>query len=276
MKKLNYKTGNILLTALNCGLTVVSVGLAVHDTVKAVEVISELKEEYAEVDEKITKLDVVKNTATCYIPTIIATTLAVGTTIAIGARNSRIQALLASSAALYMTQYESYRKHAIEALGEDKDKEIIDKVAEDQYQSQKEHLAKIKTDVDDTLFFDEHSGRFFWSNTEDVLAAEYEFNRYCVLNGEGELYQFYVYLGLQPTELSKYIGWEPIAGEAYYGYRWVDFEHYKKKLENGQEYFVIHYPFRPHAIDEYCEEEIEKLGYNVDDIGRSADSLMYI
>lgn len=272
--KLSYKTQNILLTTLNCGLTMVSVGLAIHDTVKAMDVISEMKQELAVEDKELSKKDMVKGTVKCYIPTIIATSLAVGTTIAVGARNSRIQAFLASSAALYMTQYERYRKHAIEELGEEKDKEIIDKVAEDQYILQKEKIAREKTNVDDTLFFDDHSGRFFWSNKEDVLSAEYELNRYYSLNGEAELGIFYQGLGLAPTPLSQYIGWEPYAGEVYYGYRWVDFEHFKKKLDNGQEYYVIHFTFKPHALDEYCEEKIKELGYDVNEIGLSAETAM--
>lgn len=272
--KLSYKTQNIMLTTLNCGLTMVSVGLAIHDTVKAMDVISEMKQELAVNGEELSKKDIVKGSIKCYIPTIIATSLTVGTTIAVGARNSRIQAVLASSVALYMTQYESYRKHAIETLGEEKDKEMIEKVAEDQYVFQKEKLAREKSNVDDTLFFDDHSGRFFWSNKEDVLSAEYELNRCFILNGEAELGVFYQALGIEPTPLSQYIGWEPYAGEVFYGYRWIDIEHSKKKLDNGQEYYVIHFPFAPHALDEYCEEQIKAMGYDVNEIGLSAESEM--
>ena len=97
------------------------------------------------------------------------------------------------------------------------------------------------------LFFEEYSGRFFESTEEDVVLAEYHFNRNFVLRGYAELNELYEFLNLSPTESGAVLGWSIGAGEVFYGYQWIDFEHRKVIREDGAEYYAITMPFIPTA-----------------------------
>lgn len=252
MRKLSLKTENILLTSINCILTVASVGVAIHDTMKAIDICNQLKTELDEPDVKTE----IKTKVKCYIPTIAVTSIAIGSIIATGVRNNKIQTLLATTAISYMTQYDAYRKHAIDILGDDKDNLIMDKVAEDQYKLQVDKLNAMKTDVDDTLFFDDYSGRFFWSNRVDVLQAEHEINRQLTLGGEVEINELYYYLGMFNNPAYDAIGWadwiaygEDCSSEDSMDALWIGMEHTVKQLQNGQTYVNIKFKRKPEYLD---------------------------
>lgn len=259
MKILSNKTMNVLITALECTLTVASVALAVRDTYKAVDILIELKQETD--DMPVATGIIVTKTAVCYIPTVAVTSIALVTNIVMGVRNNRMQSMLAATVAIAATQYESYREHTIELMGADKDDEIINEIADEKTYE--------LMNADDTLFFDLYSGRFFFSNYEKVIYAMNQINKILLTRSECSLQELYDILGLGPNRISPYIGWESYAGETMYGYRWIDFELSKKKTKNNGEYVVIYFPFAPHALDDKCEKQLVAMGYDLEVIGRS-------
>lgn len=250
MSKINFKTENTLLTGLNCLLTLASVGFAIHDSIKSVEYITEIKNKQDIEPDDVSEL--LKTTVKCYTPTLVITSITLGSIIVTGIRNNKIQALLGSTAAAYLYQYNKYRKYTINTVGNDVDMAIIDRVAEDQYMIQKNRLNKEREYYDDygnpCLFFDNYSGRFFWNLKEDVLAAEYEFNRLLTLQGEAELATLYSYLGIPNSPEYFNIGWGDwcfYTEECDSDPVWIEIIHKQKQLSDGTQYidiFFKHYP----------------------------------
>lgn len=105
-------------------------------------------------------------------------------------------------------------------------------------------------DYSDPILFYEPNGRtYFEAPLEQVLMAEYYINRDMVLGMTVTLNDLYVWLGLDPTDYGETVGWT-LMDEIY----WIDFNHRKIHLEDGQSCYVIETPFGPSAealSDEY-------------------------
>lgn len=82
---------------------------------------------------------------------------------------------------------------------------------------------------------------------DDVIEAEYHFNRNFALRDYADLNELYSFLGLPQTEYGATVGWGRYAGESVYGYQWVDFVHIKEHMDDGTEYYRISIPFGPTA-----------------------------
>lgn len=262
MKKyiLSNKSTNIIITALECCLTVSAVAVSIRDTYKAVNTVTKIKNDTDKTEHKT--YDMCKGVGVSYIPTITITSLSIATNILMGVRNARIQACLGSLAIIYATQYQSYKTHFM-------DSDIAKDVDNSAYANSIAQYNYYKNIPNDVLFYDAHSGRYFWSNKVSVMRAAIDINNILLHKGECTLQDFYDLLYLEDTEISNIIGWELYAGETIYGYRWIDVEISKKMLSDGREYYALYFPFEPHSINEYTDDALIKKGYELDAIGKS-------
>lgn len=262
MKKyiLSNKSTNIIITALECCLTVSAVAVSIRDTYKAVNTVTKIKNDTDKTKRKT--YDMCKGVAVSYIPTITITSLSIATNILMGVRNARIQTCLGSLAIIYATQYQSYKTHSIDI----DTKKDVDNSEYANSIAQYNYYENIPNNV---LFYDTHSGRYFWSNKESVMRAAIDINNLLINNGECTLQDFYDLLNLEDTKISNIIGWDLYSGETMYGYRWIDVEFYKKNLSDGREYYALYFPFEPHSINEYTDNALIQKGYDLDTIGKS-------
>jgi hypothetical protein len=187
--------------------------------------------------DELTKKESVVAQAPAYLPAIgagLATLLCI---FGANALNTKQQASLASAYAMLEQTFRAYRKSTMNLYGEEADEEI-----------RKGFLSMCADEVgpsdEEVIFYEEHYAKFFERTKEEVLSAEYHFNRNFVLRGYANLNEFYDFLGLDHTEYGEKHGWSVGAGEAAYGYSWVDFEHKKLDMDDF-ECWIIHFPFAP-------------------------------
>lgn len=92
-------------------------------------------------------------------------------------------------------------------------------------------------------------GSYFESTPENVLHAEMELNRIFILRKRATLNDFFDLLGLKHVEGGDNLGWSEELGSVYYGYSWVDFEHFDAKMEDGLECTIITTPSLPTILE---------------------------
>lgn len=97
----------------------------------------------------------------------------------------------------------------------------------------------------------------FESTMADVIQAEYEVNRYFHGNYEISNKELLQCFGLDDfiEENDDKIGFDMTTGEAFYGYSWIDFEHYDDSEHYDKDVVGIHLPFAPHPMYEEVHDE---------------------
>lgn len=233
-------------TILTCLGALGVIGTAVKvamDTPKALKLLEEAQNESSDELSVVEKVAVV---VPVYVPSILLGVATIGCIFAANVLNKRKQASLASAYMILESSYRDYRRKVVEFYGNNADETVEQAVIEDRI-SKKEISAVSNGKI---LFYEPISDRFFESVIEDVQAAEYHLNRNFILRGEAYLNEFYDFLGLTPTDYGREIGWSADWGLAYYGYSWIDFNNFKKKFDDGTEYYIISMPFGPHSLDD--------------------------
>ena len=228
-------------TILTCLSAIGVVGTAYLSGKAAVKADKELKTlgEDAPLKEKI------KTVAPIYIlPTAVgATTIAC----MFGANtiSRKQQASMLAAGALIEKTYKKYKDKAEELLGVN----VVEaNMAKDEVPPD--------LDKDERLFYfnyyedGEHPeyGSYFNSTVDKVLKAEMEVNRQFILTGQVNLNFFFNQLDINTVEGGDDLGWSAELGQEYYGYSWIDFEHFDAKLEGGLECTIITTPFLPSIL----------------------------
>lgn len=199
-----------------CGITGMFCGgiMAVSATPKAMQNIEDEKKKLGK--EKLTKLETVRVTWKCYVPAVI--TSAAGTVCILKGYSitAKRTAALATAWTVTDNAFREYRGKVTEMLGEEKEKEVETEIAKDRV---REDIAEecsvvpyrggeaIVMSSDFDLCYDMAFGRYFWSNTNRIKAAENAINRLLLLDGSASLNDFYDELGIPHTEMGDELGW---------------------------------------------------------------------
>lgn len=214
--------------------------LSVKATPKAMQLLEKAKTDKG---EELTKWEIVRTAAPSYLP---AAALALSTVLCIfGANvlNRKQQAALISAYTMADRALREFKKKATELYGENAEQEIETAIAKEKFE-EGEYETPSK---DKRLFFEEHIGRYIERTMEEIIDAEYHFNRYFIMNGYATLNNLLDYFGVDPIEGGDAIGWSVEAGFTFYGYSWVDFEHVLIKMDDGLECYIINLPYPPTA-----------------------------
>lgn len=181
---------------------------AAKNTLKASEVIKKAEEES---EEPLKLKDKAYLTWKIYIPTLSS---AVFTCICVGGINSSHKKRTAGAMALYQTaatMLANYEDAVVEVLDEEQYKEVKDKIAEHQVQSNPIAEEKIyKTGNGDVLCYDPYSARYFMSSPEALERAMNEINKLLLdnpLSDFVEMNEWYDRIGLDVTAIGDKIGW---------------------------------------------------------------------
>lgn len=242
--KRNLPTILTSVAAVGVVATAVASAKATPKAIKLLEVAEKEK------GEELTKFEKVKVAAPVYIPSAIIGTATIACVFGSDIINRRRQAALISAYTVLDQSYKAYRDKVKDVLGEETDTHIMGEIAKDKFEEVKETFDIIKREEKDErtkLFYEEYSGRYFESTMDDVIEAEYHFNRNFALRDYADLNELYSFLGLPETEYGATVGWGRYAGESVYGYQWVDFCHVKEYMDDGTEYYRIAIPFGPTA-----------------------------
>ena len=220
--------------------------LAATETPKALRLIEEAKEKRG---EELTKVEIVKAAASAYIPAVVTGASTIACVVGANSLNKRAQASLASAYALVSSTYSKYKDKVKELCGEETHEKVMSSIAAEKakdpnimaYTCCGAYSLDFKDAGEETrLFYDSFGDRYFESTISKVLQAEYHLNRNFMLEGVQDLNDFYDFLGLEPTDIGKSVGWS--CCDDYY---WIDFSHYKTELEDGLECYVIDMIFEP-------------------------------
>lgn len=155
-----------------------------------------------------TKKETLKMVGKCYWKTAIFTGISITSFVSgnriLTNRNTALAAMYAASEAKYL----EYAKKTKDLVGEKKEQEIRERLAEDRLKYDKppkEALDHIP--IGETLCYDNMFGRYFFSSTEKIQAAEKKLNDRLYSQMYISLNEFYQELGLSPIHFGDEFGW---------------------------------------------------------------------
>ena len=190
------------------GGVVVSNVISAKQSIKAHDIIDEMKMQKAELEEPVRKRDIVKATWKYWVPVAIVDGVIIFSILKGNAIHAKRNAALAAAYTLSQTSLTEFKEKTRKLIGEKKTTKITDEIAEGRVAKNppKDNQVYI-TGKGDQLIYDCASGRYFESNIEDIKRAVNELNKdmltdmYCSLN------DFYYAIGLKATDLGGDLGW---------------------------------------------------------------------
>jgi len=207
-----------ILTGLAVVGVVTTVIFAVKATKEAVMLMQEedfrkIREENPfEYDGETTNLTVLETVKICwkpYVPVAIMGSLTIACILMSHRANEKRAAALASLYSLSERAFDQYRRQVEEKIGKGQEKKIRDGL-----QAKKVEMDPISestvvdTGVGTTICYDAFSGRYFKYDIEKLRQAVNDLNRQILTDGFISLNEFYWEIGLAPTKLGDYVGWD--------------------------------------------------------------------
>ena len=209
-----------ILSGLAVAGVVITAGLAVKATPKALEKLRVLREKKAfeagpllkdqdvARNDSPTKVEVVKAVWTEFIPAGISGVATIACIIGANQIGLRRNAALLGAYTLADTAFREYKEAALAQLGRVKEQQVQDEV-------QRGHLERnpvtdaqvIITGGGDQLCFDSLTGRYFKSDVEKIRRSENEINHRVLSDMYAAHNEFYELVGLEPTSIGEELGW---------------------------------------------------------------------
>lgn len=185
--------------------------LAVKATPKAMKLI-DIKKKELDTDE-LTVMETVKTAWKPYIPAMLVGLASTTCLIGASATNYKRNAALASAYALSERTLTRYRDKVIDTIGERKEQQIREKIAQDEIDEKKLSNSQIiVTSNGETLCMDTMSGRYFKSDIETIKQAVNKLNRRLVYENYISLNEFYGEIGLDDVKNGTLLGWNIDSG----------------------------------------------------------------
>jgi Family of unknown function (DUF6353) len=187
--------------------------LAAKGTPKALEKLSELKEDKALEQNcdhgyaKVTRKEIVLATWKPYIPAALAGTATITCIIASTQIGMRRQAALVGAYALLDNAYHRYKDEVLEQIGEKKEQQISDGVAQKRVNELPSSNQVVFLGKGDVLCLDDLSGRYFKSDHEAIRRAINDVDAEVLQQGYSDLNKFYELVGLPVIDLGELLGW---------------------------------------------------------------------
>lgn len=251
-----------ILTSIGIVGMVTTTILAVKATPKALRLIDEEKSkvfnqlrseeipgnntDYKELTLK--PIEMVKVTWECYAPVAVTCVFSIACLIGAQSVNARRTAALATAYKLSETALAEFKDAAVDVIGEDKVKEVKQKIAENKVEkvTSDENRAKVIVTGDgDTLFIDPFSNTPFQSSKNKIEAAVNELNRRMLTEMNISLSELYDELGLEHTATSDDLGWRIDKG-------YIDVSLSDAIVKDGKAYVVMDFLVRPkYGYDKY-------------------------
>lgn len=237
----NYVTKHSpeILTGIGVTSMITSTVLAVKATPKALTLLEEAKTEKG---DELTPVESVKAAWKPYIPAAIAAVTGAACIIGASAVNTKRNAALATAYALSEKTLLTYRDKVVETLGEKKEKEIREKISQDEVS--KKHISSeqvIITSKGNTLCMDSISGRLFRSDIDQIKKIVNELNRIMRNSNYISLNDLNRELGLKNLPNGDILGWNIDDG-------YIDVEFDACIADNDEPCIVLNYS-RPPKYD---------------------------
>lgn len=195
-----------ILTGIGIAGMITTTVLAVKATPKAILLLNDRKDELE--TERLPITEVVKTTWKCYIPAAVTCGASIACLIGASSVNLKRNAALATAYKLSEAALSEYRDAVVETIGEKKERDIRDKVAEKRVK--KNPVTKsdvIVTGNGTTLCLDSISGRYFQSSMQKIESAKNKINERMLCDNYVSLNDLYDELGMECTKIGEDLGW---------------------------------------------------------------------
>ena len=204
------KNSPMILTGLGVAGLVTTTVMAVQATPKAMSILdTQLGIDDERPYDRFTKLEIIQATWKCYIPTAIMGGLTVVCVISANSISTKRNATIAGLYSLTEKSLKEYQSKVVEVVGENKAKEIKDKIAEDMVVRNPVSDNDIYiTGKGDTLCYDALSGRYFKGDIERIRQSLNTMSRTLMTDLTVSLNDVYYELDLPMTKLGESIGWD--------------------------------------------------------------------
>ena len=252
-----------ILTCIGIAGMVTTTIFAVKATPKAIRLIDEEKDrqnaelyneaqnngydDYARID-RLKPAETVKVAWKCYVPSAAVGVFSIACLIGAQSVNARRTAALATAYKLSETALAEFKDAAVDVIGEDKVKEVKQKIAENKVEKvvSEENRAKVIVTGDgDTLFIDPFSNTQFQSSKNKIDAAVNELNRRMLTEMNISLSELYDEIGIEHTATSDDLGWRIDRG-------YIDVSLSDAIVKDGKAYVVMDFLVRPeYGYDKY-------------------------
>lgn len=205
-KKLSDNAPEIMIGFGLAGMLTSTI-MAVKATPKAMAIIEE-EEDY--LNRELTKIEKTKLVWKPYVPAALG--YCASTALIIGANNvnSKRSAMFAGAYKLSEQTLATYRDKVIETIGEEKEREISDKVARDKVKEARQtsyHANEVIYGTGQCLCYDPISGRYFNSDMDKIRKVENDLNYRLMKENMISLNEFYTELGMECTDMGFKYGW---------------------------------------------------------------------
>lgn len=242
--------GTILSVMGSIGVVATAI-TAARAAPKAIKLLDDAREEKG---SKLSKMEIAQIGFKTYLPVGLVSAATITCIMSANVLSRNKQANITSAYALLDQSYKDYRRKVIEMYGEETDHKIIEAIAVDRAKEVRISASYMCDNVDlslddssgkPVLWYEEYSKRFFEATLEQILSAEYHLNRNYILRGCATINEMYDFFGLDPVEWGDNLGWEPMDE----GEFWIEFNHFKAKLDDGTEFYILDLPFAPRKAE---------------------------
>jgi len=142
-----------------------------------------------------------------YIPAGIAGATTIAACLASQHISARRNATLLSVYSLTETAFKEYKAKVVEQVGETKERQIKDSIAEDRIKANPPSSEVMIFSEGQMVCYDIDSDRYFHSDMQTIRRAENDINHQINTNMYASLGDFYNLVGLPPTGNSDTLGW---------------------------------------------------------------------
>lgn len=201
-----YKHAPAILTGIGITGMVSSTIMAVKVTPKALQLI-EKKEK--ELNDKLTWKETIIETWRLYLPSVITCGSSIICLIGACSINDKRNAALTTAYGLSQRAFSTYREEVIKTIGEKKEKQVRDNVAQKEVSNNPVLQDKIiLTSKGNTLCRDSISGRYFRSDLETLRKTINEINRRLMIENFISLNEYYSSINLDGIKEGDILGWD--------------------------------------------------------------------
>lgn len=226
----------VILTGMGLAGMITTVVFGIKATPKAEKII---KCEESQLERPLTKVEIVKHTWKCYIPTVAMGAASAACIIGGQSVSLRRNAALAGLYAFTDNTLKEYQDKVIETVGEKKNTDILDGMAKDIVDQNPVNELNVIRAGGDHLCYDPLTGRYFRSDIELINRAVNNLNK-CLIDDRYEtLNDFYYLLGLPEVDsiVGEDLGWNTD--------KLLDLGFSSQLASNGEPCVVLRYDVAP-------------------------------
>lgn len=207
-EKLLTDNSPVLLTSVGVAGTIATAVLTGKASFEAAKIINEVENNpLTTTDYALEPKEKVELVWKLYIPPVVVGAGTVSAIILANRIGTRRAAAMAAAYTISEKAYTEYREKVVEKLGETKEQEVRDEIAQQRVNANPPNNEIIIVDNGDVLFLESYTGRYFKSSMETVKKALNDTNYQMYSDMYASLGDFQQRIGLPRTALSEEVGW---------------------------------------------------------------------